>query len=270
MAEHHDLGEGLRREDLGDGVVRVVIDRPPANALSTGLRLDLARAWRSLSDDDFVGCVIVTGAGDRFFSAGLDLDELAQDFEAGRSPEELHAKIDQLAWDPVQVGFDKPVIAAINGYCVAGGWALAQACDVRLAADTAMFGVPEAALGLPAIFAAELATQVPPNLAAEVVLWAGRRFTARRMAEIGFVNLVVPAAELAGTAEAWAAEVARLPRAAVRAHKRLLLLARREANQRLREAAQREVRSLYDDADAGVRVRDFAARRRSEKAAVTR
>lgn len=245
--------EELVLENPRPGVVLLRIDRPPANALTYELRLRILDVWRQLRDDDAVRAIVVTGAGDRFFSAGLDLREVAS---WQHDPETMHERIDLLRWDPEAADLWKPIIGAINGYCLAGGWHLAEMCDVRIAADRASFGISEGRWGLPALFAWSLARRMPPNLALEALLFPDRKFSAERMFQLGWLNAVVPLEELLTVALDWATEVASLPADALAAHKKLLRSST-AADEALRAEAEATVRRLYDNATAGAGIAEF-------------
>lgn len=246
-----------------DHVALVEIDHPPANSLTLEMRRRLADLWGELQRDDDVRAVVVTGAGDRFFSAGLDMDELAGWHEHA-SAEQRHRWIDQLTWDPWSNGLTKPLLAAIDGYCLAGGFYLAQMCDVRIAGVDAVFGIPEARWNHPAVFAGDLAQQLPLNLALEMVLWAERTHSAERMYELGFLNEVVADEEPRQVALRWATEVAELPPRAVQIHKRLLYEAANTGGPDDRARRERLVRPLHAMRDAAEGIRAFRERRRPD------
>lgn len=178
-----------------DGAVAVVtLNRPKVlNALNNQTLTELASCLAALKADDTVRAIILTGAGEKSFVAGADINELA-----ALSPVEGqgHARRGQLIFDAVeQMG--KPVIAAINGFALGGGCELAMACTMRIAADTARFGQPEINLGLLPGYAGSqrLPRLVGKSIAMEILL-TGDMVSAARAYEIGLVNRVVPAAEL--------------------------------------------------------------------------
>jgi enoyl-CoA hydratase len=192
-----------------DGAIAVItINRPKVlNALNSQTLDELRRAVLDLKQDDGVRAVIVTGAGEKAFVAGADINELAMQSPAsGRE----HALAGQAVFDLIE-RMGKPVIAAINGYALGGGCELAMACTLRIAADTAKLGQPEIALGLIPGYAA---TQRLPRLvgrgrAMEMIL-TGAPIAAVEAQRIGLVNRVVPAAELMTEAKSLAAKLAAL------------------------------------------------------------
>ncbi len=126
-------------------VALVTINRPKVlNALNSQTIDELRRAMLELKHDDTVGVIILTGAGDKSFVAGADINELAVQTPTGGRE---HALKGQHVFDVIE-NLGKPVIAAINGYALGGGCELAMACTLRLAADTAKLGQPEISLGL--------------------------------------------------------------------------------------------------------------------------
>jgi enoyl-CoA hydratase len=190
-----------------DGAVAVLtINRPQVlNALSTQTLDDLRRAVLELKHDPAIRVVIITGAGEKSFVAGADINELAvQRPVEGKE----HALRGQHVFDLIE-NMGKPVIAAINGYALGGGCELAMACTLRVAADSARLGQPEINLG---IIPGYGATQRLPRLVGKGValdlLLTGRQITAQEAQQIGLVNRVVPAAGLMADVRALAAELA--------------------------------------------------------------
>ncbi|MBI3046679.1 MAG: enoyl-CoA hydratase/isomerase family protein [Acidobacteria bacterium] len=198
-----------------DGAVGVLtINRPQVlNALNTPTIDELRRAVLDLKHDAGVRAVIVTGAGEKAFVAGADINELAvQRPVEGKE----HALRGQHVFDLIE-NMGKPVIAAINGYALGGGCELAMACTLRVAADTARLGQPEVNLGIIPGYAGtqRLARLVGKGVALDLLL-SGRQVTAAEALQVGLVNRVVPAAELMSESKRLASELAAKPPVAVR------------------------------------------------------
>jgi len=191
-----------------DGATAIItINRPKVlNALNTRTLDELRRAILEIKQDEDVRVVILTGAGERSFVAGADINELAVQTAAGGRE---HALAGQHVFDLIE-SLGKPVIAAINGFALGGGCELAMACTLRLAADGARLGQPEIALGLIPGYAG---TQRLPRLvgrgkAMEMIL-GGAPISADEALRIGLVNRVVPAAELMAEARTLAGQLAK-------------------------------------------------------------
>jgi enoyl-CoA hydratase len=178
-----------------EGAVAIVtINRPKVlNALNTRTLDEFRRVVLDLKGDDGVRVVIVTGAGEKAFAAGADINELAVQTPTGGRELALSG---QHVLDSIE-NMGKPVIAAINGYALGGGCELAMACTLRLAADTAKLGQPEINLGIIPGYAGSqrLSRLVGKGRAMELIL-SGASIGASEAERIGLVNRVVPAAEL--------------------------------------------------------------------------
>jgi enoyl-CoA hydratase len=192
--------------DRDGAVATITINRPKVlNALNSQTIDELRRAILELKADAAVRAVVITGAGERAFVAGADINELAvQTPTSGRE----HALAGQHVFDLIE-NMGKPVIAAINGYALGGGCELAMACTLRVASDSAKLGQPEVSLGLIPGYAG---TQRLPRLvgkgrALDLIL-TGAQVTAAEAERIGLVNRVVPAAELMAEAKKLAAQLA--------------------------------------------------------------
>jgi enoyl-CoA hydratase len=183
-----------------DGAVAVVsFNRPKVlNALNAQTLTELQTAIGEFKADPAVRAIIITGAGEKSFVAGADINELAV-----LSPVQGkdHARRGQLIFDAIET-LGKPVIAAVNGFALGGGCELAMACTMRIAADTARFGQPEINLGIIPGYAGSqrLPRLVGKGIALEILL-SGDMISAQRAYEIGLVNRVVPAAELMAEAK---------------------------------------------------------------------
>jgi enoyl-CoA hydratase len=176
-----------------DRVGIITINRPDKrNALNIKTREEGAALLDQLRDDDSVGVVVITGAGDKAFIAGADIAEFAgrtammqRDVMTARS---LFTAIDT---------FPKPLIAMVNGYCLGGGCELALACDIRIASETASFGQPEINLGIiPGGGGTQRLTRLVGEGKAMEMILTGEIIDAKTAFSIGLVNHVVPAAEL--------------------------------------------------------------------------
>jgi len=204
-------------------IAYLTINRPDVmNAINPPAAQEMARAWEDFNQDPETWVAIVTGAGDRAFSAGMDLryrppegQDRVQFPEGGFGglTNPRHAKV----W--------KPVIAAVNGYCLGGGLELAMACDIIVAADSAQFGLPEARRGiLPGAGGMHrLPRQIPFRIAVGYML-TGKSMPAAEAYQWGLINEVVPAGELMAAAEKWAGEILECAPLSVRAIKQAALL----------------------------------------------
>jgi enoyl-CoA hydratase/carnithine racemase len=192
--------------EVHEGVARVTINRPERrNALSWTVITELRGAFEQAKDDPDVRVVVLSGAGDQAFSAGADLSGMA----SGAGFADLHdarGELARLFVDLYQLG--KPTIARVRGYALAGGFGLALACDLVVAADDAQFGTPEIDVGLwPYMITVPLSRSMPPKKVLELML-TGRRVDAAEAERIGFVNRVVPVDELDRTVDELAATLA--------------------------------------------------------------
>jgi enoyl-CoA hydratase/carnithine racemase len=204
-----------RRED----VAVVTLQRPEKrNALSIELRIELSEAFGRLGEDEGVGCIVLTGAGTAFCS-GMDVTQFGGDQEHRRRLVETSTA----AFEAVG-SCQRPVVGAVNGPALAGGFALALLCDVRVAAESATFGFSELPRGIPPSYASARAT-LPPALAAEITL-TGRVFDAAEALRLGVVNEVVAEGQAVERSLQVAAVIAGAPREATLETKRRILLDR--------------------------------------------
>jgi enoyl-CoA hydratase len=229
-----------RRED----VAIVTLQRPEKrNALSIDLRVELAEAFAALSEDAGVGSVVLTGAGPAFCS-GMDTTQFGGD----RAHRQRLVETSISCFRAVG-RCAKPVVAAVNGPALAGGFALALLCDMRLAAEEASFGFPELPRGIPPSYAAARAA-LPAPVAAELTL-TGRLLDAAGALRIGIVGAVYPADELMARAVELAGRIASGPREAITETKRRILIDRERTIGHLFEEEERLLREalLADDPD---------------------
>lgn len=185
-----------------DGVATLTLDRPQRrNALSATLVAALRSALAEVRDDPDVRVVVLTGAGERAFCAGADLDEMGT--------EALGAELAALFEDLWHLG--KPTIAKVRGYALAGGMGLALTCDLVVASADAVFGTPEIDVGLwPFLVTVPLMRSMAPKKALELMM-TGRRIDAAEADRLGFVTRVVRTDELDAAVDALATELAAKP-----------------------------------------------------------
>lgn len=191
--------------DQRDGVALVTINRPDKlNALNQKVMAELDACFRSLRDDNDVRVVILTGAGERAFVAGADINELERQTPVEGKETSVQG---QRLLDLIE-NLGKPVIAAVNGYALGGGCELAMACTLRVAAENARFGQPEVKLGLIPGYAGtqRLARLVGKGRAHQMIL-TGEAISAEEAHRIGLANQVVPLKDLVAAAEALARKI---------------------------------------------------------------
>lgn len=233
-------------------VAIITINRPEKrNALNIQTRAEGAAILDELRDDESVGVVIFTGAGDKAFIAGADIGEFAgrtaltqRDVMMGRS---LFTAVDT---------FPKPVIAMVNGYCLGGGCELALACDLRIASETASFGQPEINLGIiPGGGGTQRLTRLIGEGKAMEMILTGDIIDAKTAFTLGLVNMVVPAEDLEAKTMEIANRISEKSPIALRMAKEAVRIASRS---NLDEGLRREV-DLFalcfssEDKDEGVR-----------------
>ena len=192
-------------------VMEITLDRPKVNAIDVPTSQALAAAFQELHEDNDLRCAILTASGHRIFSAGWDLKAL----NAGEM------QLDNW-WETDDYGaggftgltenwfLNKPVIAALNGHAIGGGFEMAMGCDLLIAANHVEFGLPEMPLGIVPDAGAlqRLPRRIPHNIAMEM-FFLGRRMGAEEAARYGLVNKVVPKEQLMDAAREWAASIAR-------------------------------------------------------------
>jgi E-phenylitaconyl-CoA hydratase len=189
----------------------VTIDRPQAlNACSRAMWRELAGIWDELMQDDGVSAVVLTGAGDRAFSAGVDLNEMARgepDPSPYRPPPRLLENWDFEFW--------KPIICAVNGLALGSGFSLMLASDIRVASERATFGMSQVKLGLVSGHATQLLPRFLSYPLAMELLLTGETISAQRALELGLINRVVPHDRVLEEASELALQIASYPRLAL-------------------------------------------------------
>ena len=190
-------------EKRANGVAIVTINRPQVlNALDVPAKERLGEIWQEIADDPQVRVAVLTGAGDKAFCAGSDIKEI------NRTGRMVTTETLIRALPGVGIPLDKPVIAALHGYCIGMGMTLALHCDLRLAAKDAVLGYPEVKHGMISAVSAMHLPQVMPSAQALELLLLARNITADEALRIGLVNAVVD--DVQAEAEAWAAQIAGL------------------------------------------------------------
>jgi enoyl-CoA hydratase/carnithine racemase len=184
-------------------VVTITIRRPEVmNALHHDAHLEFDAAWKTYESDDQARVAILTGQGDRAFCAGADL---RSDGAESSQPYWMTLKPGGFGGLTERFGLVKPVIAAVNGYALGGGFEMAMSCDIIVAAEHARFGLPEARVGVVASDGGihRIVRQLPLKIAMGLLL-TGRQLTAEEAHRWGVVNEVVPAGDLMQAARRWA------------------------------------------------------------------
>ncbi len=177
-----------------DSICTVKINRPEKlNAMNMDVAKELIKTFENLGKDDSVKVIILTGEGEKAFSAGADIEYMSK-----ISPDESveYAKLGQLLTSTVEL-VKQPTIAAVNGFALGGGCELAMSCDIRIAADTAKMGQPEVTIGIPPGWGGtQRLLRIVGMAKAKELVYTGRMVKADEAKEIGLVNQVVPLASL--------------------------------------------------------------------------
>jgi enoyl-CoA hydratase/carnithine racemase len=228
VADNDDQGEDamaqatvyVELDERSAGLVATVTvdNRKRLNCLSTPLILDLAAAFASLAKEERLRAVVLTGAGDRAFIGGADLNELA-----ALTPDtarlfitRLHQACQAVRDCPV------PVIGRVGGFCLGAGLELAAACDFRIAGEGAELGMPEVHMGIPSVIEAALLPGLIGWGRTREMLLTGARYSAAEALAMGLVQRVVPAADLDAAVEAAIAGICRSGPLAIRSQKVLM------------------------------------------------
>ncbi len=248
--------------EVKEKIAYITINRPEAmNAMDAEVYTELSKAWVNVRDNPEVWVAIVTGAGEKAFTAGADLKSFIP-----RAPEKADfwlTQKDMILNRGLEVW--KPIIAAVNGYCLAGGVTLLFATDIRIAAEHAVFEISEVKRGiLPGNGGTQRALRQLPYAIAMEMLLLGRRITAPEALSYGLINKVVPIGELMTTAEQYAHRLCENGPLALRAVKELAIRSQSvplEHGIRLEESFQEFLRTT-EDAKEGPRA--FAEKRKPE------
>ncbi len=192
-----------------DGAVGVAtLNRPEAlNAMTVELLEELERVLETAEADAGIRAVVLAASGEKAFCVGADLKARAKEYDDGSGIDPLAAAVHRVFRRLERL--ERPTIAAIHGYCLGGGLELALACDLRVAADTAQFGLPEARVGsMPGAGGTQRLTRLVGPSRAKELMFTCERIDAARALSLGLVNRVVPAASLHEHAKALAGSIA--------------------------------------------------------------
>lgn len=240
-----------------DGIAVITLNRPEArNALGKEIREGLFAAWGRFERDPALRVAILTGAGDKAFCAGGDLKEMT----------EIRMTVPPRDMFPVpgdNIELTKPTIAAVNGVAFAGGWMIAQACDLCVASTSARFAVTEVTVGRSSPWAAPLIHMIPQRIMMEILL-TGKPISAQRAYEIGLVNRLAEPGELMDSALGLAAEILDGAPLSVRAARETVMLATEMGRSAALQAARHASEHCYRSEDAQEGPRAFAEKRRPQ------
>jgi enoyl-CoA hydratase/carnithine racemase len=251
------MSDAVLYDARDDGIAVITINRPEQrNCLSREVREGLFAAWERFEKDDGARIAILTGAGEKAFCAGGDLKEMVETSMAVPARDFIPLPYDNLE-------LTKPTIAAVNGFAFAGGWALAQCCDLCVASTNAKFAITEVKVGRGSPWAAPLIHMIPQRIFMEVVL-TGKPITAERAYEIGLVNRLVEQAELMDAAIELATEVLEGAPLSVKAARETVMLATEMGRGAALQAGRAAHELAYNSEDAQEGPRAFAEKRKPE------
>lgn len=199
--------------DIENYVATVTINRPPVNPLNSKVFQELNQLMTELDERQDVNVIIITGSGEKAFVAGADIHEMLELDIVGMMNMN---KVSREAFSKIE-NVSKPVIAAINGLALGGGFELALACDLRIASEKAKFAFPEIGLGIiPGAGGTQRLQRIVGQGVAKELLYFGEMFTAERALQLQIVNKVVPSDEVLSAAKEWAEKLAEKPQVALR------------------------------------------------------
>lgn len=240
-----------------DGIAVITINRPDTrNALSHEVRQGLFAAWERFEHDPALRVAILTGTGEKAFCAGGDLKEMVER-QLAVPPREMFP----VPGDNIELS--KPTIAAVNGVAFAGGWMIAQACDLCVASTAARFAITEVKVGRGSPWAAPLIHMIPQRIMMEIIL-TGKPITAQRAYEIGLVNRLAEPEALMDAAIELAREILDGAPLSVKAGRETVMLATEMGRAAALQAARQAHEYAYRSEDAQEGPRAFAEKRRPE------
>lgn len=240
-----------------DGIAIITLNRPDSrNALGKEVRDRLFAAWDRFERDPALRVAILTGAGDKAFCAGGDLKEMVER-RLTVPPRDMFP----VPGDNIEIS--KPTIAAVNGVAFAGGWMIAQACDLCVASTSAKFAITEVKVGRGSPWAAPLIHMIPQRIMMEIIL-TGKPISAQRAYEIGLVNRLAEPAQLMDAALELAAEILDGAPLSVKAGRETVMLATEMGRAAALQAARAAHEHAYMSEDAQEGPRAFAEKRRPQ------
>jgi enoyl-CoA hydratase/carnithine racemase len=249
--------------DKAGHLAYVTINRPDRrNAIDPATSAEMREAFEDFKADDNAWVAIVTGAGDQAFSAGADLVAMSKALSGGGAGVPMN-----VPFGGITRNFEcwKPIIAAINGYCLAGGLEVALSCDIRIAADHATFGLPEPKRAIiPGAGGTQRLPRAVPLAFAMELLLTGDRFDAETALRFGLVSRVVPAAELRATAEEIAGKIMECGPLAVRTVKEAAMRGREMTLEDGLKLESQLTGRVFSSEDAREGPRAFAEKRKPE------
>jgi enoyl-CoA hydratase len=251
------MSDAVLFEARPDGIAILTINRPEQrNALGREVREGLRESWARFEADPALRIAILTGSGEKAFCAGGDLKEMV---ETGMQvpPRAMFP----LPYDNIELS--KPTIAAVNGVAFAGGWMIAQACDLCVASTNAKFAITEVKVGRGSPWAAPLIHMIPQRIMMEIIL-TGKPITAQRAYEIGLVNRLAEPEALMDAAIALAHEVLVGAPLSVKAGRETVMLATEMGRAAALQAARAAHEATYKSGDAQEGPRAFAEKRKPE------
>ena len=251
------MSDAVLFDARGDGIAIITLNRPETrNALSAEIREGLRVAWDRFEGDGRLRVAILTGAGDKAFCAGGDLKAMV-DSGMQVPPRDFFP----LPYDNLELS--KPTIAAVNGVAFAGGWMIAQACDLCVASTTAKFAITEVKVRRSSPWAAPLIHMIPQRIMMEIIL-TGKPIIAQRAYEIGLVNRIAEPEALMDAALTLAREILDGAPLSVKAGRDTVMLATEMGRAAALEAARDASVATYMSDDAQEGPRAFAEKRRPE------
>ena len=251
------MNDAVLFDARADGTAIITLNRPEQrNCLSREVRDGLRAAWERFERDPDLRVAILTGSGDKAFCAGGDLKEMV---ETGMQvpPRDMFP----LPYDSIELS--KPTIAAVNGVAFAGGWMIAQACDLCVASTNAKFAITEVKVGRGSPWAAPLIHMIPQRIMMEIIL-TGKPITAQRAYEIGLVNRLAAPVALLDTALALAQEILEGAPLSLKAGRETVMLATEMGRGAALQAARAAHERTYTSSDAQEGPRAFAEKRQPQ------